>query len=142
MFVWALTVPSSTSSRGRRTGKRRPILMRVHIRYFLASSLIFQSCKSNLCVVITFPPPHIQYNFNFILCNFSVRRLKCKKKSKKNIFCPLKIEKTSQKSCSESAQTPFSHGLAQATAHSPKLISHIKKFRDHTSVLLSVDQTY
>ena len=41
-------------------------------------------------------------------------------------------------SCSESAQTPFSHGLAQATAHSPKLISHIKKLRDQTSVLLSV----
>ena len=53
-------------------------------------------------------------------------------------FCPWKIEKTTQKSCSESAQTPFSHGPAQATAHSPKLISHIKKFRNQTSVLSSV----
>ena len=55
-------------------------------------------------------------------------------------FCPWKIEKNTQKSCSESAQTPFSHGPAQATAHSPKLISHIKKFRDQTSVLLSVHE--
>ena len=75
-------------------------------------------------------------NFNFILCNFSVRTLQCKKKIL--IFCPWKIEKTSQKSCSESTQTPFSHGPAQASAHSPKLISHFMKFRDQTSVLLFV----
>ena len=53
-------------------------------------------------------------------------------------FSPWKIEKNTQKSCSESAQTPFSHGPAQATAHSPKLISHIKKFRDQTSVQCSL----
>ena len=53
-------------------------------------------------------------------------------------FCPWKIEKTTQKSCSESAQTPFSHCPAQATANSPKLIFHVMKFRDQTSVLLSV----
>ena len=44
-------------------------------------------------------------------------------------------KKNTQKSCSESAQTPFSHSPAQASAHSPKLIFHIKKFRDQTSVL-------
>ena len=35
-------------------------------------------------------------------------------------------------------QTPFSHCPAQATANSPKLIFHVMKFRDQTSVLLSV----
>ena len=50
------------------------------------------------------------------------------------IFCPWKIEKKQQKSCSESAQTPFSHSPAQASA----LTSHIMKFRDQTSVLLCV----
>ena len=59
-------------------------------------------------------------------------------KIKKKNFCPWKIEKTTQKSCSESAQTPFSHSPAQATANSPELILHNKKFRDQTSVLLSV----
>ena len=58
-----------------------------------------------------------------------------------NFFWPRKSEKTTQKSCSESAQTPFSRGPAQTTAHSPKLISHIRKFRDETSVLLSVFST-
>ena len=56
-------------------------------------------------------------------------------KIKKKNFCPWKIEKTTQKSCSESSQTPFSHSPAQATAHSPKLIFHIMKFGDQTSVL-------
>ena len=54
------------------------------------------------------------------------------------IFCPRKIEKNTPKSCSESTQTPFSHG----PAHSPKLISHIMKFRDQTSVLLSVEEMF
>ena len=58
-----------------------------------------------------------------------MRTLQCKKKYFL-IFCLWKIENTTQKSCSESAQTPFSH--------SPKLIFHIKKLRDQTSVLLSV----
>ena len=49
------------------------------------------------------------------------------------------MEKTTQKSCSESAQTPFSHSPAQASAHSRKLIFHITKFRDQTSVHLSVN---
>ena len=35
---------------------------------------------------------------NFILCNFSVLTLQCKKKNL--FFCPWKIEKTAQKSCS------------------------------------------
>ena len=35
-------------------------------------------------------------------------------------------------------KTPFSHGAAQTSAHSPKSISHIEKFWDQTSVLLSV----
>ena len=60
------------------------------------------------------------------------------KKKKKKKKRPWKIEKNTQKSCSESAQTPFSHSPVQATAHNPKLIFHIMKFRDQTSVLLSV----
>ena len=40
-------------------------------------------------------------------------------KIKKKIFWPRKVEKTTQISCSESAQTPFSHGPAQA-GHSPQ----------------------
>ena len=52
--------------------------------------------------------------------------------SKKNL--PRKSEKNTQKSCSESAQTPFSHSPAQATANSPELIFHIIKSRDQTTV--------
>ena len=67
-----------------------------------------------------------------------MRTLQCKKNSKKKFFCPWKIEKNTQKSCSESAQTPFFHSPATTSAHSPKLIFHNMKYRDQTSVLLSV----
>ena len=45
------------------------------------------------------------------------------------------------KSYSQSTQTLLFHSPAQTTAHSSELIYHIMKFRDQTSVLLSVVQT-
>ena len=58
--------------------------------------------------------------FTFFQCNFSVQTLQCFQ----FFFAHEKLKNT-QKSCSESTQTPFSHSPAQATAHSPKLTFRI-----------------
>ena len=57
-------------------------------------------------------------------------------------FAYEKLKKTTKKSCSESAQTPFFPQSSPGNSPQPKIVFHVMKFRDQTSVLLSVQLTY
>ena len=97
---------------------------------FLAKVLTNLSCRTT---VVCFRPQCTRSDIfspkKWYFWKKNLRTLQCFQNFYFFLFCPWKIEKTTQKSCSESAQTPFSHGPAQATAHSPKLIFHIMKLR-------------
>ena len=76
-----------------------------------------------------------------LLCNFSVRTLRCFQKKFRFFFDLEKVKKRASK-VAHNRPRPFFPTVQprpQPTAHSPKLIFHIMKSRDQISVLLSVN---
>jgi hypothetical protein len=79
--------------------------------------------------------------FTFFLCSFSVRTLWGFQKKKKKNFDPEKVKKRASKVAHNRPRSFYFTVQPRPTAHSPELIFHIMKFRDQTSVLLSVVST-